>query len=419
MGYFMTNIYLDRIAGLQKVAVDIGTLQHLVTSIDPAAVGAWALGGAGHVLKVHAFQNALAKAALHTPIYQASAANHFAAGMQNRMSPTNAGSHTSIGTNALTVGLGGVNSELNIMRDEFYHMGHSMRHNLSKAGIDPDNMPRKVKVALSRAARGDFTHLKKHYENDTLVMRSLEAAGKATGHPFTDIVRSDSSTINDVEKAWKDNVISNKFGTAISQRRDMSHLPVGQSSPGTGKSLIGASAMGYLTGDAVLVAMNGGKAIMADRNIVQKSKLLSDVSDKVKAKLVASPIKTQFKKGTQGVPYNNFRYSTSMALTSAPVTELKSLSNNIGMALGNAKKGPVTGPAISTTTGRATGPATMPATSLTSSPATGRDASTTAGPATEAVNEVLTRKNHSASRWTNNAIPILAGTTLGGAAAAY
>lgn len=328
----MTNIYLDRIAGLQKVAVDIGTLQHLATSIDPAAVGAWAAATGKHAIQIHALQNAATWGALRTSPYQKSVAQHFAAGLGGKMSPTAAGDKTSKWTNFKTYLAGGVNPELNIIRDETYHAGHKLRSHLQDAGIDPDNMPRRAKAALARAARGDFSKLKQQYANDPLVLKTLEAAGKATGHPLVDIVRGTDKGVQMAEDAWKGNALTKGFGREISKKVDVSHLPKGHSQQTTGDSLAGSAAMGLATGDWVLTAANSGKALMADRGLLNKSKHLKSVTDFFDRHFVTGSIEEKLDQGLKGQKYNPLKRTFDTVFGSTPVAEAKSISNQMGLA---------------------------------------------------------------------------------------
>ncbi len=364
MGYFMTNIYLEKIAEMQKsavdptllhhigaladpamltaikhsVAADIGTLQHLastaMTHIPPDVLAAGAAAGkaGAHIVGIHAGQNVLTNAAIRTKAYQKSVAEHFAAGLGGRLAPTAAGDKTSRWTNFKTYLAGGVNPELNIMRDETYHAGHKLRSHLQEVGIDPDNMPRRAKAALARAARGDFSKLKQQYANDPLVLKTLEAAGKATGHPLVDIVKSTDAGVRMAENAWKSNVLTRGFGGQMSKRMDVSHLPKGVSSPTTADSVSGAMAAGLATGDFILTAANAGKAVLSDQALVNKSRYLRAASDVIDKHLISGTIEKNLDKGLAGKRYHPLAKAYDTVLASVPLAESRDLANRLGLA---------------------------------------------------------------------------------------
>ena len=343
----MTNKYLQRIEemGLEKQA------------FDPITFGATALG-------THVAQNGLTHLALRNKAFGASVADHFHAGLHGRVAPSSVASNkTLLGrvkdtlntdvrdlfgkTVNSTYVAGGINPELNILKDEAYHAGHQFRKELSKHGFTPENMTPEMKEVFSHTLKGNFTHLKSKWIDDPLAQRVISSYEKATGRPVTAILRGTDEGIAEAEKVWKKNPLTGNIASQIGDFRDVSHLPKGHSQPSTHKSLAGtavtSTVLGLATGhgmpDIALAGINTLKAGLADKRLTSVVPSLKKPVDRLQDFFVDSGLRSAAEKGLEGRAINKPYNLTKRVLASNLMAEGQDLTNKLTMAAnkGNVK----------------------------------------------------------------------------------
>lgn len=334
----MSNKYLQRIEdlGLEKQAFD--PLSLLI-----------------HGVATHVGQNALTAAAIRSKGFGKNVAEHFHAGLQGRQAPSMVPSNKSLlqrtkdtlntdvrdlfskGMNNPYVA-GGVNPELNILKDEAYHAGHKFRQELATHGFTPEDMTPEMKDVLSHATKGNFTHLKSKWIDDPLAQRVIGAYEKATGHPITKILKGTDDGIAQAEAAWKKNPLTGNIASQVGDFADVSHLPKGMSEQTTRKSLVGTAALSGLIGaphgmvDPALAVVNSFKTAIADKRLLKVVPSAQKPIDKFQDFFFHSNLAGAAKKGLEGKqlnqPYSIFKKTFGSNL----VTESESLTNDLARA---------------------------------------------------------------------------------------
>jgi len=343
----MSNKYLQIIEdlGLEKQA------------FDPITFGATALG-------THVAQNGLTHLALRNKAFGASVADHFHAGLHGRVAPSSLSSDKTLlsrvkdtlntdvkdlfgKTVNSTHVAGGINPELNILKDEAYHAGHQFRKELSKHGFTPENMTPDMKEVFSHTLKGNFTHLKSKWIDDPLAQRVISSYEKATGRPVTAILRGTDEGIAEAERVWKKNPLTGNIASQIGDFRDVSHLPKGHSQPSTHKSLAGtavaSTALGLATGhgmpDIALAGINTLKAGLADKRLTSIAPNLKKPVDWLQDFFVDRGLRSAAEKGLEGRAINKPYNITKRVLASNLMAEGQDLTNKLTMAAnkGNVK----------------------------------------------------------------------------------
>lgn len=323
----MTNRYLNKLqeTGLEKQALD--------------PFSSFAL----HAGLVHVGQNALTRQAIRNRHFGENVAEHFHAGMHGKVAPSSLPRQGNLWQrtkqvlgkedmfNIQTLA-GGINPELNILRDEAYHAGHTFRKELAKHGYTPDSLPEEAKSALEHVAKGNFTHVKQRYLDDPIAQKVIRSFSNATGHPIPEILSGTEKGLQLAEKAWRDNPLSSNIITRMGTRRDMSHLPDGHSAPSTQKSLAGTAIASAALTDPALAFMNSMKVGLADPRVTARIPKIKPVTDRLNDFFVASSLREAAKKGLEGKeinqPYNNLKKVFGSHL----VSQAGSLTNQLALA---------------------------------------------------------------------------------------
>ena len=309
---------------LQQVYRQMGNETYLEkTALDPLTTAAG----------IHLAQNLTSRAALGSRGFAKNVAQHFHAGLQGRVQPHSVEAAPGLlgkASRAVTTIASAATPELNIVRDETYHAGRELGKHLRDAGIDPTNLPRRAQVALARASRGDFLHLKKTYADDPLVHRVLGAVQKATGHPVQDLLKGTDAGVAEAEKVWKSNVMSNNIIKAMGERANVSHLPVGESAKSTKRNLIGAAISGVI--DPSATAMNTIKTVASDPRLLTRLPYGKELDKILVSKTYGQILDKGLGRGLEGQRTGKIRQAIDKYWVSPLLGESKDLANRLGVA---------------------------------------------------------------------------------------
>ncbi len=319
----MGNKYLEKVAELQEVEM------MEKQAFDPITMTA-AGNFLAHLGGVHVAQNVITKGALHTPMFAKSTAEHFHAGLHGKVAPAMNNGGINVG-NVMSTGVGALNPELNIIRDEAYHAGHLARQHFTERGLDPANLPKRAKLALHLASSGEFNALTKH-THDPHVRMALDAMSQTTGHPLLKILGGNKEGIDAAEKAWKSSPISNNIIRRIGKSDvNVSHLPDGHSGNNVGQSLVGSMLMAT-QGDAITGGLGVMKAGLASERVSNAIPGAKWLGDKLKKRFVTNPIDKNMQMGLQGQSRSRAVREFQRFGQSAPVGETGHLGNQMGQA---------------------------------------------------------------------------------------
>ena len=312
----MSNRYIDKILedGLEKQAfleplTAMATAKLIGMGLSPFA--AKATVATGHMVGVHALQNGITSRVIKGQHFGKNISEHFHAGMQGRIAPHAA---PGVGTKMerfkrfvakddifnMPRVAGGINPELNIIRDEAYHLGRKFRSDLQSKGLDPDNLPPHANELISHLAKGNFAHVKKTYLGDQHAEHIIDSLSKVSNNPLGDILRGGDASIAHAEKAWKDNPLSGNIVSRIGDRPDLSHLPKGETPKSTLKSIQGTAILSSAMADPALAIINTAKTVMADGKIMGALPKGKQISSGLNNFFVTNPIKSGLEKGERG-----------------------------------------------------------------------------------------------------------------------
>lgn len=355
-----SNRYVDKIIedGIQKQAF-IEPLTAMATAkLIGMGMSAGAAKGtllAGHAVGVHAAQNLITAGVVRGQHFGKNISEHFHAGMQGRIAP-----HAAPGTGTkwqrfkrfvakddifnMPRVAGGINPELNIIRDEAYHLGRKFRSDLQSKGLDPDNLPTHANDLISHLAKGNFAHVKKTYMGDQHSNHIIDSLSKVSNNPLGDILRGGEASIAHAEKAWKDNSLSGNIVARIGDRPDLSHLPKGETPKSTIKSLQGTAVLASAMSDPALAILNTSKALLADSRIMNAIPGGTNAANKLNKFLVTDSVKGGLEKGEKGLQVSKPYAAFSGIFGSNIVTKAKGLANELGIAKSKAVVPPSTGP---------------------------------------------------------------------------
>ena len=343
-----SNRYVDKIIedGIQKQAF-IEPLTAMATAkLIGMGMSAGAAKGtllAGHAVGVHAAQNLITHAAIRNKRFGQNVADHFQAGLQGKVAPSSV-SHqgtrwekfkhftTKEDIFNMPVAAGMINPELNILRDEAYHAGHAMKKSLQEKGLSMDKLPTQVHEVLGHASKGNFGAIKAKYLDDPIAMKALDAFSSATGHPISSLVRGTDAGIQQAERAWRDNPLTNNIASRMGEKRDLSHLADGHSELSTRKSLIGSGLVTAATGDIFLGGLNAAKAVVADKGIMSALPYGTTIANKANKVFVTNSIEDALKKGQEGKSISGAWNFVTKSIGSNLVGHGKSLANEMGKA---------------------------------------------------------------------------------------
>ena len=343
-----SNRYLDKILedGLEKQAF-IEPLTAMATAkLIGMGMSAGAAKGtllAGHAVGVHAAQNLITHAAIRNKRFGQNVADHFQAGLQGKVAPSSVPHQ---GTKwekfkhfvakedifNMPVAAGMINPELNILRDEAYHAGHALKKSLQDKGFSMDTLPKQVHEVMGHASKGNFSHIKAKYLDDPIAMKALDAFSSATGHPVSSLVRGTEAGVQQAERAWRDNPLTNNIASRMGEKRDLSHLADGHSELSTRKSLLGSALVTAGTGDFFLGGLNAAKAVVANKGIMSALPYGNTLANKAKKFFVTDSIEGGLKKGQEGKDIPKLWEITSKTLGSNLTAHGKSLANEMGKA---------------------------------------------------------------------------------------
>jgi hypothetical protein len=342
------NRYLDKILedGLEKQAfieplTAMATAKLIGMGLSPFAAKAALV--TGHAGLVHAGQNLVTHAAIRNKRFGQNVADHFQAGLQGKVAPSSVPHQ---GTKwekfkhlvakedifNIPVAAGAINPELNILRDEAYHAGHAMKKSLQDKGFSMDTLPKQVHEVMGHASKGNFSHIKAKYLDDPIAMKALDAFSSATGHPVSSLVRGTDAGVQQAERAWRDNPLTNNIASRMGEKRDLSHLADGHSELSTRKSLLGSALITAGTGDFFLGGLNAAKAVVADKGLVSALPYGSTLADKAKKFFVTDSIEGGLKKGQEGKDISKLWNITSKTIGSNLTAHGTSLANEMGKA---------------------------------------------------------------------------------------
>lgn len=344
----MSNRYIDKILedGLEKQAfleplTAMATAKLIGMGLSPFAAKASLVGA--HAGGVHALQNFITHKAIRNERFGRNVADHFQAGLHGKVAPSSIPHQgttwekikhytTKEDLFNMPVVAGAINPELNILRDEAYHAGHAMKKKLQEHGLSIDNLPTQVHEVLGHASKGNFGAIKAKYLDDPIAMKALDAFSSATGHPVSALVRGTDAGVQQAERAWKNNPLTNNIASKMSDKRDMSHLADGHSQLSTKKSLLGSALVTAGTGDFFLGGLNAFKAGVADKKVMNTIPGGTALADKANKFFVTDSIEGGLKAGQEGKDISKLWNLTSKTIGSNLVAHGKSLANEMGKA---------------------------------------------------------------------------------------